>query len=184
MSQFQVPEWELLSELHSIIKTSKLSIHFIHVKSHQDDKIQYDLLPLPAQLNINADKLAEDQRQQSYTSPLYSPRLKYTKIQVYIGVSTITQNAAHAITEQYQKRESEHYLIDWHHWNQRTLYNINQKAVEYGLNENKCLQTIQKLCNGILPTNFLQNKYNTSICWICPACKCEIETTDHLFQCT
>ena len=93
----------------------------MHVKIHQDDKIKYELLSLPAELNVDSDKLAEDQHRQSCTSPLYSPRLKYTKVQVHIGVTTVTQNIAHTIIEQYQKRESEWYLLHSHHWNQRTL---------------------------------------------------------------
>ena len=40
-----------------------------------------------------------------------------------------------------------------------------------------------KLSQRILPTRFFIHKYNKHESPLCPACKCEVETNEHLFQC-
>ena len=105
----------------------------MHLKSHQNDNTRYELLSFPAQLNVDADKLAENRRLRSINSPICAPRLQYTKVQVHIGISTVSRNVSQAITQQYQKREMERYLLQRHHWNQRTLYNIHWNAMSTSL---------------------------------------------------
>jgi hypothetical protein len=50
-------EWDLLVEIQDALKEMP-GIDLIYVKSHQDDQVPYDRLPLMAQLNVDADKLA------------------------------------------------------------------------------------------------------------------------------
>ena len=65
----------------------------LHIKGHQDKKTDYDLLPLPAQLNVGADKLAGDylaaNPDKDYT---HVPVLPSSGIQLNLPAGTITYN--------------------------------------------------------------------------------------------
>ena len=50
------PDWDIINEIVSLIKNSKQSIEWI--RGHQDEKMPKERLPLPAQLNCEADELA------------------------------------------------------------------------------------------------------------------------------
>lgn len=49
-------------------KEIPLQIVTAHVKSHQDDKTSYDLLPYEVQMNVEMDKRAEALRDGTYQS--------------------------------------------------------------------------------------------------------------------
>ena len=51
-------EWGLLVEIQEALKEMP-GFDLAYVKSHQDDRVPYKRLPLMAQLNVDADKLAE-----------------------------------------------------------------------------------------------------------------------------
>ena len=53
----QYPDFDLLQAIRSLSDT-KITVAWEHVKGHQDDEIPYSLLSRPAQLNVQADKLA------------------------------------------------------------------------------------------------------------------------------
>ena len=52
-----IPDWDILSELYCTICTWE-HLLVVHVKGHQDSNLAYAKLSLPAQLNVDADKLA------------------------------------------------------------------------------------------------------------------------------
>ena len=106
LTQFMCAEWELLNEIHCLLKKLSFTIKFEFVKSHQDKELKCELLELPAQLNVDADKLAEDRRLQTISSPLYAPNLPNTKLQLLIDNCTITKKMASQIEQQYQARIS------------------------------------------------------------------------------
>ena len=64
--QFQYPnntlrgEYDLTEEIYILHQTHNLSSSFEHIKGHQDKCTSLDNLPLRAQMNVQADKLAED----------------------------------------------------------------------------------------------------------------------------
>jgi hypothetical protein len=50
-------EWDLLVEIQEALREMP-GVDLIYVKGHQDDRVPYDRLPLMAQLNVDADRLA------------------------------------------------------------------------------------------------------------------------------
>ena len=52
------PEWNVLHEIQWNFKTHLRGGTLVHTKGHQDDHLKYRDLPLMAQLNVDADRLA------------------------------------------------------------------------------------------------------------------------------
>ena len=50
-------EWDLLTAIQHALRELS-GVDLVYVKGHQDDKKTYDRLPLMAQLNVDADRLA------------------------------------------------------------------------------------------------------------------------------
>ena len=102
MTEFMCAEWELLNEIYCLLQTLSFTINFRFFKSHQDKDVKYELLELPIQLNVDVDKLAEDRRLQTNSSPLYASNLPDTKLQLLINNCTITIKITSQIEQQYQ----------------------------------------------------------------------------------
>ena len=73
MPQYMCAEQKLLNEIHQLLQKLTFTIKFTSVKSHQDGKLEYTKLDLPAQLNVDIYILADDCRLQTLSSPLHSP---------------------------------------------------------------------------------------------------------------
>ena len=72
-------------------KDIPLQIVTAHVKSHQDDKIPYDLLPYEAQMNVEMDRQADQVREG--TSPIPpAPEFESQDLQIKINGELIYSN--------------------------------------------------------------------------------------------
>ena len=54
------PQFDIINEIAIVLGDLPLTINLHHVKSHQDQKVPYENLSLPAQMNIQADHKATD----------------------------------------------------------------------------------------------------------------------------
>ena len=52
------PEFDLVEEIYATHQRYNIAASFQHVKGHQDGSKELRSLPLPAQLNVEADSLA------------------------------------------------------------------------------------------------------------------------------
>lgn len=52
------PDWDVLHEIKWTFHQQLQGGTLVHTKGHQDDRHKYDKLPLLAQLNVDADRLA------------------------------------------------------------------------------------------------------------------------------
>ena len=177
-----VSEWDLLKEINRMETIMQLTGEMHHVKSHQDKTTSIHKLPLPVQLNIEADKLAEARRKKLISfgrGSLYPS----TKIQLVIDEDTVTKNVEHTIIRQYQEREMYPYYLMRYGWTLRVFLDIKWDAASMVNKKLNYDSFYLKLSQGILPTRFFIHKYNKHESPLCPACKCEIETNEHLFHC-
>ena len=53
-------EYDLTEQIHQTHREHNIKGSFSHVYGHQDNNTEFDKLPLDAQLNVEADALAED----------------------------------------------------------------------------------------------------------------------------
>lgn len=134
------------------------------------------------QLNIQADKLAEEQRLTA-SGNRFSCLYSTTKAHLIINEETITKSYNYHITKQYQQREMISYYIHRYKWTSRIFYSIRWYELGMTLRHLHHGTFFIKWAQGILPTRFFINKYNPHETPICPACKCSVETNEHLLQC-
>jgi hypothetical protein len=69
----------------------------LHVKGHQDDKISYANLPLPAQLNVDANQLATRELRERPNLIHQVPLFPSCKVQLLLGGTSVTRNLQGAI---------------------------------------------------------------------------------------
>jgi hypothetical protein len=68
-----------------------------HVKGHQDNKIPYTSLPLPAQLNVDADSLATNELCDRPNLIHHVPLFPDSKVQLLLSGKSVTRNLSGAI---------------------------------------------------------------------------------------
>eukprot|EP00957_Ditylum_brightwellii_P151426 11532025-Ditylum_brightwellii.AAC.1 len=56
------PDWDVIVQSAKYLQGIGFKLKIEHVKSHQDDKDDFEKLNLPAQLNVRADELATTYR--------------------------------------------------------------------------------------------------------------------------
>ena len=78
------PEWDLLQAITHTLQQMGPSVQVRHVKGHQNDNINVHKLPLPAQLNVEADKLASDFQTKSLHGHLPAPLISHQHNQAQI----------------------------------------------------------------------------------------------------
>lgn len=91
-------DWDLLISAHRLFCyfPELPSIH--HVKGHQDRTIPYEDLPLPAQMNIDADHLATSELLEFSRPQPTVPFDDTTLVQLSINGQTVTSNISRAVT--------------------------------------------------------------------------------------
>ena len=87
-----IPDWDLISKYKTMIKNNIFANwKFEWIASHQDRKQTYDSLSLPAQLNCDADRIAESQHYQHQTeTPWIVPLSNNCSVHLDIQGKTIT----------------------------------------------------------------------------------------------
>jgi hypothetical protein len=92
------PDWDLLKQIYDAIQDLTITPKFEHVKGHQDNKVAYQKLSLPAQLNVDADHEAGNfQWNHAPTQRDHVPTHASTRVQLHVAGSTVTGHYRHHI---------------------------------------------------------------------------------------
>jgi hypothetical protein len=178
-------DWDILIS----IKTSTLELDnpptFTHIKGHQDDHHNYADLPLKAQLNIDADRLASiyinDHHQNQHTTVT---RLPSNTAQLQLPQGTITHHLKREILLARTGPALLTHIQQKYHWTDDTTQAIDWTNHRQVFRSYPKQTTLVKLIHRMLPVGEKVNKYDDKYSPQCPTCKQEIETQDHLHQCT
>ena len=100
-----------------------------HVKGHQDNKIPYEKLPLPARLNVDCDEFAKDWMQFMDLTKTKPPPLEGAKVAFYLKNALITTNLDKKIQYAKYSEDMFKYLCDKFEWTDRQTSEINWKAM-------------------------------------------------------
>ena len=159
------------------------------VKAHQDDKINFNLLPLPAQLNVSADALATEYEMNA-KHPSNTPRSQpafFSSANVCLSINT------QRITSQYSESIRFHINGTKHRAHlQKTRPNWKSDAVWNNLDMQglgisfKSLDTplqhfTTKMLHGWLNTGHQREKLTKDS--LCPCCQAPDETFEHILRC-
>jgi hypothetical protein len=147
------PEWDIVVGVQQLLHDLP-GIQLQHIKGHQDRERDFDRLPLLAQLNIDADALA-NRYQKEHGS--FRPEVLMTRwagVHLILPTGTVTSHYESAIRYHASASPLKEHLRNRNQWSQATFDSINWSA------HGKCIRTnihrrahIIKLVHGILPTN-------------------------------
>ncbi len=175
-------EWDLLIEIQQGLQLLP-GVSIICVRGHQDNKTTYDRLPLLAQLNVDADKLAgRFQNQQGTTLPfvLLSPR---TGVNLEHRSGTITSKYEDTIRYLATGPVLQHQIKKKYAWSDSTMRSIHWQAHGRVFRNHMTSKVhISKLVHDCLPTHSLINKFDSGH-RKCPTCGNIDETRNHIIQC-
>ena len=84
------PDWDVLQSIVSLLREFPKTPHLIHVKGHQDNNQTYAQLSMPAQLNVDADKLAGDFEYRPSDDPTIAPLIAGNSVSLQCPTGTIS----------------------------------------------------------------------------------------------
>lgn len=179
-------DWDVIHEIVESMKILKANPTTHHVKGHQDDDKSYDELPLPAQLNIDADALAEKYQSQYHTHDCsWVPMLRGTKAQLnFDSKGTVTNKYNHEVQDAATAPALQKRIKAKNGWSQQQYDSVDWTAHGRAINRYSDRQTtIVKMINDILPTGARVHKYDPKYSHRCPACHSPDEDDQHVMRC-
>jgi hypothetical protein len=152
-NQTTIGEWDVLSEIWEI-KKSLDNIIIQHIKGHSDEKQAYEKLTLLQQLNVDADKLAnqyiQDNPNKAYK---WVNMLPTNGAQLHLKTGTITHQTKEQVMEARNVRKQVSYdLCKKYDWESTTFETIAWEPHRRAINRHtKQKVTMVKYLNGITP---------------------------------
>jgi hypothetical protein len=113
-----LPEWDLLSIILTYLKLLPSDPLVKHVKGHQDDEVPVCILPLPAQLNCEADALATESLDAILAPIPLVPVFPSAVCQLDIRDATSTRRLQSALCWSAATPDMVAYLKDRNKWDQ------------------------------------------------------------------
>ena len=177
------PEWDVVVGIQQLLQTMP-GLKLEHIKGHQDRTRTYDRLPLLAQLNVDADDLANKYQRDH---GLHQPEVLFTRwagAHLVLPCGTVTSHYVATIRYQASAEPLRAHLRARNQWSPATLEHINWKAHGASIRHHMHRRThIIKLVNGILPTNARLHR-NDPIRDRCPCwCRRNKEDWTHILRC-
>ena len=165
-----------------ILRKLHIKGRFSHVYGHQDNDTDFEKLPLDAQLNVEADALAEDYYSDTVQSKPVTHVLPACPAMLVLNGITVSNNYKKHLIRAYTEPMYISYLRDKFNWSDALIQLIAWKSLSCGIRrvQRNCLVT--KICNDLLPTAVTLRKWNyqqNDSCCLCGA----LETREHLIIC-
>jgi hypothetical protein len=178
-------DWDIVNMIVRTLDQSSCNIVLPHVKGHQDDKTDYDDLPLDAQLNCDADYEAVYHQTVHATYRPTVLRIPLNGAQLHIQSATINSGYKAAIRNAFTAPALLAQIRQRNDWSSATLDTINFTSHKQALARLSTRHPqLVKLCHDILPTAKLTNRYNPIFSAECYLCKDPVEDLNHLLRCS
>ena len=181
-------EWDVLLEIwHSLLDYEEENHPtFSHVKGHQDRDKPYHKLSLQAQLNVDADKLADgyitDNPNLDYSTTIMMP---HTEVLLHLTRGTLTYKLKRALRMERTGPPLLKKLQEKYKWSDATAQDINWEAARLAMNRlRRHKLVLTKHINNVAPLGWLVHIYDKKYPPNCPSCDAPEETRVHLYQCS
>jgi hypothetical protein len=175
-------EFDVTEQIFTTQAEHNINATFKWVKRHQDKKVRKQDLQLEAQLNIEADELAEVFQQTHGTfSPLVHLLPSCPAMLAIQGIS-ITSNYKKQLIRAYVERAYIQYLQYRFEWSDLTIQTIAWKCLSLAIQRIRQDVLVTKVCNELLPTAatlYKRNYQNHDECILCQ----QHETIEHMLRC-
>ena len=177
------PEADLLLAIHHIRRKMSHPPQISHVKAHQDDDIEFENLPIEAQLNVICDTNANKVRTGEIPSHKATTPYPGAKAMLIIDGQWITTKYEEQITEACTSKQHCEYACKKFNWTTHQYHTvlwdtIGRTRKRYKMTENI---RIMKLMYEWTPLG--RKNYDFHHEPNCPCCGFEIETIAHMYQC-
>jgi hypothetical protein len=156
----------------------------VYVRGHQDKKVAFRNLELPAQLNVEADALAGAYVYQNGKDPTRVPRISGNDLQLHTLEGTITRNYRQLIRRIASRPAMKQYICTTNQWTNDDFEGVDWEC--HGTSVRKWYyrkQFITKFVHDWLPLGKLLSKYKPHYSSKCPSCNHEVEDRDHFLRC-
>ena len=175
-------EWDLLINIQRLLAEMP-GLILQHVKGHQDRDVTYSNLALLAQLNVDADDMANRfQREHGAVRP-FAQITEGAGVLLVTPQGSITSKYAAAIRYQATYKPLMQHLQSRNGWSDSTTDRINWPALGTCLKKRmKRRDHYIKLVQGILPTNHQVHRHDPSRKG-CPVCAHRDEDWSHILHC-
>lgn len=173
------PEWDLVVNIRRLLHELP-GLKLKHVKGHQDRGVEYRRLSLLAQLNVDADALANRfQREHGAIRP-YVTLTDDAGVHLVTPKGSITSNYKKAIRYQATYGPLLRYIQERNKWTPSITERINWQAHGHSLKKRMARRDhYVKLVHGILPTNHHLHRHDPNRRG-CPICSHRDEDWAHI----
>ena len=181
------PEADTILEIRAMIKRLPCKIYLIHIEGHQDKRLDYELLPFPAQLNCDMD--ANAKRFLQHHPPSFKPHATYPilpaqKYYLSIKEKIILADPRSVLNDSWIKKKWTRYMGSKLKIPKEQVEEINLRPITAYLKENKFnLNTISKIIHDQINTFKMCKRWKTSPTSLCPLCEVETEDAGHVLYC-
>jgi hypothetical protein len=177
------PEWDVVVGIQHLLHDMP-GLQFQHIRGHQDKTTEFHRLPLLAQLNVEADELANRYQRDLGTHRPDVLLTKWAGAHLVLPSGTITSHYEAALRYHASAEPLRQYMRDRNQWTQITFDTINWSSHGHCIRSNMQKRThLIKLVHGILPTNSKLHRRDP-IRSLCPGCKRATEDWCHIIKCT
>ena len=181
------PEWDIIAQiLQSYTSLGNSAPIISHIKGHQDEDTPYEQLTLSAQLNCNADTLANAYLQEF-------PLLDYTRLHIFpagactlqLQHGTVTRDIKQECADARTLPPLRLKIIQDSEWQDPQIFDtVDWDSHSRALRKlHRHRPTLVKYIHRILPLGARVNKYDKKYPTNCPSCRETKETLDHFWKC-
>jgi hypothetical protein len=177
-------EYDVLAQSFLLLQEYAITPEILHVKGHQDDNKPCGHLPLPAQLNCDANSLATTELCSLPNQIRQVPLFPSAKAQLLILGQSVTRNLSNAIPKSYGYHQLLAYCTRFQ-WTKTIVNSINWDGFSAAFCS--CFKQRNfafKFCSRLLPTGKNLHRNEVRYDHWCPACNNPQECNHHPFQCT
>ena len=176
-----VAEFNITEQIYLTNQTYKMEASFQHTYGHQDTKSRGEIATKVI-LNVEVDRLAG-----KYQGKLgaYSPITHmYPSLLTVLEINgtTIPSNIQHQLIKAYAEPKYMQYLQRENKWNNKTVHSIAWKCLNLGLKRIDREVVPVKICNDLLPTVTILQKWKWQTNDNCCLCE-QSETRDYMLRC-
>ena len=177
------PDWDVIHEIKWTYQQQLQGGTLIHTKGHQDDREKYSALSLLAQLNVDADRLAQQYQDRHGASHPMVLLFPHAAAQLTIPEGTITSRLPFVLRMTEHGYPLRDYIRAKYRWSQSEFDTINWDAHCAAVKaHNKQRIHITKMLHEVLPTNY-QIHRGAPPKQGCPSCSFDKEDRDHIMRC-
>ena len=176
-------DWDLVHEISVKAASLPNAPTIKHIKGHQDKQKKYKDLSLAAQLNVDADRLADMYMQHHHDQHLVAPLLPSHGAQLHLPEGTITNKLKRELVKAKRGPILRKHIREKTGWTEETESFVDWEITGKVMSHTPHFTTMLKFVFDLLPVGNRVHKYNPKYSPKCPSCDEPNETQHHFHHC-